>query len=117
MDERPQTQTQQKMSEISKLTSMIHMELDKLEKTSNTMQTVFSDLLMPLNTESAESKKEFIHKMGICLKELRETHNCMKIIKKAKLTQNHIILENLEKEVNELISIFVSSIKTSKSNI
>jgi len=67
--------------------------------------------------QSAESKKDFIHKMGICLKELRETHNCMKIIKKAKLTQNHIILENLEKEVNELISIFVSSIKTSKSNI
>lgn len=25
--------------------------------------------------QSAESKKDFIHKMGICLKELRETYN------------------------------------------
>jgi four helix bundle protein len=67
--------------------------------------------------QSAESRKDFIHKMGICLKELRETYNCLKIIKKAKLTQNLELLECLEKEVNELISIFVSSIKTSKSKI
>jgi four helix bundle protein len=67
--------------------------------------------------QSAESKKDFIHKMGICLKELRETFVCLKIIEKANLT---IDLKNLSKakiEVNELISIFVSSIKTSKNNL
>lgn len=28
----------------------------------------------------AESKKDFIHKMKICLKELRESHNCLRIL-------------------------------------
>ena len=32
--------------------------------------------------KSAESKKDFIHKMKICLKELRETNNCLKILRK-----------------------------------
>lgn len=66
--------------------------------------------------QSAESKKDFIHKMGICLKELRETFVCLKIIEKANLSTD---LDNLIKakiEVNQLISIFVSSIKTSKNN-
>jgi len=65
---------------------------------------------------SAESHKDFVHKMGICLKELRESHNCLKIIKRANLYKGNP--ENIDKvldENNQLISIFVSSIKTSKS--
>ncbi len=30
--------------------------------------------------QAAESKADFVHKMKICLKELRETHVCLKII-------------------------------------
>lgn len=66
--------------------------------------------------QSAESKKDFIHKMGICLKELRETLNCLKIIEKAKLISNAELVKPLKAEANELISIFVSSIKTAKTN-
>lgn len=66
--------------------------------------------------QSAESKKDFIHKMGICLKELRETFNCLKIIEKAKLISKIELVTPLKLEVNELISIFVSSLKTAKSN-
>jgi len=66
--------------------------------------------------QSAESKKDFIHKMGICLKELRETFNCLKIIERANLTSNTELINKLKIEVNELISIFVSSIKTTKTN-
>ena len=65
---------------------------------------------------SAESKKDFIHKMGICLKELRETFNCLKIIERANITSNTELINKLKIEVNELISIFVSSIKTAKTN-
>ena len=54
--------------------------------------------------------------MGICLKELRETFNCLKIIEKAKLTSNSESINKLKSEANELISIFVSSIKTAKTN-
>ncbi len=35
--------------------------------------------------QSAESPRDFIHKMGICLKELRESFVCLKIIEKANL--------------------------------
>jgi len=38
--------------------------------------------------QSAESAKDFVHKMGICLKELRETFINIKIIKYAELTEN-----------------------------
>ncbi len=66
---------------------------------------------------SAESHKDFIHKMGVCLKELRESHNCLKIIDRAKLYVGQ--QEKVDKAIdenNQLISIFVASIKTSKSN-
>ena len=35
--------------------------------------------------QSAESRNDFIHKMSVVLKELRETHSCLKIIHRAKL--------------------------------
>lgn len=66
--------------------------------------------------QSAESKKDFIHKMGICLKELRETFVCLKIIEKANLSTDLESVKRAKTEANELISIFVSSIKTSKNN-
>ncbi len=65
--------------------------------------------------QSAESKKDFIHKLKIILKELRETYICMKILSKSKLyTENKI--EKAKQENNELISIFVKSIETSQKN-
>ncbi len=67
--------------------------------------------------QSAESSKDFIHKMGICLKELRESFVCLKIIEKASLMKEEALLVSAKAEVNELISIFVSSIKTAKNNL
>ena len=67
--------------------------------------------------QSGESKKDFIHKMKIVVKELRETFVCLKIIQKAKLAKLNDKLNQALQENNELISIFVSSIKTAeKSN-
>ncbi len=67
--------------------------------------------------QSAESQKDFIHKMGICLKELRETLVCLRIVEKANLTTDLNNLISAKAEANELISIFVSSIKTAKTNL
>ncbi len=61
--------------------------------------------------QSAESREDFVHKMKICLKELRETWIYLKLIAKrnwfpaGKLSPIHI-------ENNELVSIFVASTKT-----
>jgi four helix bundle protein len=68
--------------------------------------------------QSAESRNDFIHKMSIVLKELRETHSCLKIIQRAKLyLKEDEIVAIAIKENNELISIFVKSIGTSKSKL
>jgi four helix bundle protein len=67
--------------------------------------------------QSGESRKDFIHKIQIVLKELRESLICMKIIQRAKLyNEEHKIIIAL-KECNELISIFVKSVETAKKNI
>lgn len=65
--------------------------------------------------QSTESTDDFIHKMKVALKELRETNIWLKIIKRKPLCPP-AKLEALIKEANELISIFVKSIQTAKSN-
>jgi four helix bundle protein len=66
---------------------------------------------------SAEFSRDFLHKMKLCLKELRESIVNMKIIKQAKLIQSKEIIDSLIDENDQLISIFVASIKTATSKI
>ncbi len=67
--------------------------------------------------QSAESRKDFIHKIKVDLKELRETLICLKIILRAKLIKSDEIIETGINESNELISIFVKSVETAQKNI
>ncbi len=64
--------------------------------------------------QSAESQADFIHKMKVCLKELRETRVWLLMIVRAKLIKPISKLDPLIQENNELISIFVTSIRTAK---
>ncbi|MBI2470482.1 MAG: four helix bundle protein [Planctomycetes bacterium] len=64
--------------------------------------------------QSAESRSDFIHKMKVSLKELRETRIWLLMIVKANLIKPMSKLEPLINENNELISIFVTSVKTAK---
>lgn len=66
--------------------------------------------------QSAESRPDFIHKMKICLKELRETRVWLKMIIRAKLLKTTINIESIIEENDELISIFVASVKTATQN-
>ncbi|NOT38734.1 MAG: four helix bundle protein [Saprospiraceae bacterium] len=61
--------------------------------------------------QAAESREDFIHKMKICLKELRETYVCLKIISSMNFVSGENLFSLLQ-ENNELISIFVKSLKT-----
>ena len=66
--------------------------------------------------QSAESRNDFIHKMSVVLKELRETHANLKIIHRAVLYQQaEQDLIAVIKENDEIISIFVKSIDTSRN--
>ncbi len=66
--------------------------------------------------QASESKKDFIHKMRIVLKELRETFVCLKILIRTKLFRNEDKITLVYSECNELISIFVKSIETVRNN-
>jgi len=67
--------------------------------------------------QSAESRSDFIHKMKVSLKELRETRIWLLIIVRAKLISPASKVEPLINENNELISIFVTSIETARKNL
>ena len=66
--------------------------------------------------QSAESRADFIHKIKIVLKELRETKVWLSIIQRRTLIKNKEEVKALIIECNELISIFVVSIKTAEKN-
>jgi four helix bundle protein len=67
--------------------------------------------------QSAESKPDFIHKMKICLKELKETRVALKIIIRKPLINECKILDKGFNESEELIAIFGKSIETAKKNL
>ncbi|TAM96040.1 MAG: four helix bundle protein [Chitinophagaceae bacterium] len=67
--------------------------------------------------QSGESRKDFIHKIKVVLKELRETFVCLKIIHRSKLYQSDEKLKLIMNENNELVSIFVKSIETAQRNM
>ncbi len=65
--------------------------------------------------QGAESAKDFIHKLGISVKELRETLRWLKLVKRVPLVTKPELLDELMDETDQLIRIFVASIKTANS--
>ena len=56
--------------------------------------------------QSAETKKDFIHKIGVVLKELRESDVNLKILKKAKIIEEGDKMHKALDESHKLVSIF-----------
>ena len=67
--------------------------------------------------QSGESRKDFIHKIKVVLKELRETLVCLKIIYRTKMLTATEQIQFAMKENDELISIFVKSVETAQNNL
>lgn len=63
---------------------------------------------------AAESRKDFVHKLGICLKELRESRSWIRLILKAELLPSGR-LASLADECNQLVNIIAKSIVTAKA--
>ena len=66
--------------------------------------------------QGAESRADFIHKLKIGLKELRETRVWLLIIVRTQLIHPKSKLDDRLSENDQLISIFVTSIATAKKN-
>ena len=66
--------------------------------------------------ESAESRKDFVHKLRVCLKELRETRRWLRLLSRLKTIKAPATLPECLNEAEQLIKIFVVSIRTAERN-
>jgi four helix bundle protein len=64
--------------------------------------------------ESAESRKDFVHKLKVCLKELRETRRWLRLMSRLKTMNRDPRLVPCLTEAEELIRIFVASVRTAE---
>ena len=64
--------------------------------------------------QAAESPKDFVHKLRICLKELRETQRWLRLIARVPLVKPPSRVTPILRETDELIRIFVASIRTAE---
>ena len=65
--------------------------------------------------EAAESRRDFVHKLRICLKELKESRRWLRLLQKAALVLERKMLTILG-ETEELIKIFFASVRTAEKN-
>jgi len=66
--------------------------------------------------QSPESIEDFIHKMKICLKELRETRRWARLIERKQWLANNERLAFVLVESEELVRIFNASVRTAERN-
>jgi four helix bundle protein len=66
--------------------------------------------------EGAESRNDFVHKLRVCYKELRESRRWLWLIEHAALTNDTGRLARTIQECDELVRIFAASIRTAIAN-
>jgi len=67
--------------------------------------------------QGAESRKDFIHKVSLVLKELRESNVNLKILAKTGSVSDQSLMEKASEESNQLVSIFYRTAQTAKKNL
>ena len=65
---------------------------------------------------AAESKRDFVHKLGIALKELRESRSRIKLILKSEMLSDDPVAPLLD-ECTQLCNIIGKSVVTAKANL
>ena len=64
--------------------------------------------------QAAESRNDFIHKLSICLKELKETRRWLRLVERVPLVKPASEVTPVLNETEELVKIFAKSIQTAK---
>jgi len=67
--------------------------------------------------QGAETTKDFIHKIGVVIKELRESRINLRILNESLLCQDQERLDSLIQENDELLAIFYSTLKTARAKL
>jgi len=83
---------------------------DQLFRSATSVAANYAEASVP------ESRRDFAHKMGVALKELVETRMWFRIMAKREYVKSGLLF-NLMDELEELVKIFHSSIKTARRNL
>jgi len=96
--------------------------VEKLNKTyaaqhvaKQLIRSATAPMALHAEARAAESKNDFVHKMKIAHKELRESFRWLKLIVRVSLLKDAAPITPLIDETDQLIRIFHASIKTAKS--
>ena len=101
-------------AQIIRLTRKIENSEVGSHVTKQLLRSATSPLANHGEAQAAESANDFIHKLKISLKELRETQRWLKLIKRVPLVEKPELLDGVLDETDQLIRIFVSSINTAR---
>jgi four helix bundle protein len=66
--------------------------------------------------QGSPTKKDFIHKISIVLRELRETQINLKIIHDSGLCADNKVIDEISNENNQLVAIFTKTFQTAREN-
>ncbi|MEM8867747.1 MAG: four helix bundle protein [Verrucomicrobiota bacterium] len=99
---------------IIRLTKKVENSEVGLHVAKQILRSSTSPLANHGEAQAAESPADFIHKLKISLKELRETQRWLKLIKRVPLVDKPELLEEILGETDQLIRIFVASINTAR---
>jgi len=99
---------------VIRLTRVLNSDYAERHIGSQILRSGTAPLAQHGEAQAAESPADFIHKLRLALKELRETERWLKLIVRAGITPQNPDLPALLAETDELIRIFVTSIATAE---
>ena len=110
---------QQRLIDFGVDVSEYAVRLQRARVTANIGTQLARSCLSPAGNyseaQNAESKRDFIHKMQVCLKELGETQVWLRAA--LRRDPNGEELKRLVKECGELVAIFTAAVKTAKGRM
>jgi four helix bundle protein len=81
------------------------------------MRSTSSAALNYGEAQGAETMRDFVHKIGLVIKELRESRVNLKMIKESQVCRDIQSLDLLLQENDELVAIFFTTIKSSRMKL
>ncbi len=101
---------------IVKLSQYLNLEKKEFILSKQILRSGTSIGAMIREGEYAESKADFIHKLNIALKEANETKYWLDILAETNYIERKLH-ESLNKDIEELLKLLISIIKTTKKNL
>lgn len=99
---------------IVRLCQLLQREKSELVLTRQLLRSGTAPGALVREAEHAESKKDFIHKMAIGLKEINETEYWIRLLHDTGyISQKEF--NSIYSDVEEVLKLFISIVKTSKS--